>query len=347
MWLLANDDSQNGDSPMVEEGRTLTKNSKQLQGSVPRPHKVVVVGAGQVGSTFAYALLLSGLVGQIVLVDVDRERVEGEAMDLNHGVPLSNPVRIWAGDYPDCAGADVVIVAAGTAQREGETRLDLVKRNAKIFGQIIPRITEHTQNAVLVIATNPVDILTCVAQKLSGFPPRQVVGSGTVLDTARFRFLLGDHLGIDPRNVHAYIIGEHGDSEVPVWSMADVAGMSLDEFCQRMGCKLGDQDRSSLFARTKNAAYEIIQRKGATYYAVAIGLLRIVESILRDQHTVLTVSSLVPGYYGIQDVYLSLPAVVGRHGVEHVLHLPLDEEEREDLQESASVLAGVLDQVDV
>ncbi|MGD8819370.1 MAG: L-lactate dehydrogenase [Anaerolineae bacterium] len=325
----------------------MNEKSKQLQGSVPRPHKVVIVGAGQVGSTFAYALLLSGLVGQIVLVDVDRERVEGEAMDLNHGVPLSNPVRIWAGDYPDCAGADVVIVAAGTAQREGETRLDLVKRNAQIFGQIIPRITEHTQNAVLVIATNPVDILSCVAHKLSGFPPSQVVGSGTVLDTARFRFLLGEHLGIDPRNVHAYIIGEHGDSEVPVWSMADVAGMSLDEFCQRIGCELGAQDRRSLFTRTKNAAYEIIQRKGATYYAVAVGLLRIVESILRDQHTVLTVSSLVPGHYGIQDVYLSLPAVIGRHGVEHVLHLPLSEEERQNLLESASVLAGVLHEVDV
>ena len=271
----------------------------------PRPHKVVVVGAGQVGSTFAYALLLSGLVGQIVLIDVDRERVKGEAMDLNHGVPLSNPVRIWAGDYSDCTGADVVVVAAGTAQREGETRLDLVKRNAEIFGQIIPRITAHTQNAVLVIATNPVDILSCVAQKLSGFPPGQVIGSGTVLDTARFRFLLGEHLGIDPRNVHAYIIGEHGDSEVPVWSMADVAGMSLDEFCQRVGCELGEQDREQLFARTKDAAYEIIQRKGATYYAVAVGLLRITESILRDQHTVLTVSSLVPGHYGIQDVYPS------------------------------------------
>jgi L-lactate dehydrogenase len=325
----------------------MTEEDTQLQGSAPRPHKVVIIGAGQVGSTFAYALLLSGLVGQIVLVDVDRERVEGEAMDLNHGVPLSNPVRIWAGDYPDCAGADVVVVAAGTAQREGETRLDLVKRNAQIFGQIIPRITEHTQNAVLVIATNPVDVLSCVAQKLSGFPPSQVLGSGTVLDTARFRFLLGEHLGIDPRNVHAYIIGEHGDSEVPVWSMADVAGMSLDEFCQRMGCELGDQDRRSLFARTKNAAYEIIQRKGATYYAVAVGLLRIVESILRDQHTVLTVSSLVPGHYGIQDVYLSLPAVIGRHGVEHVLHLPVNEEERENLQESASVLADVLHEVDV
>jgi L-lactate dehydrogenase len=314
----------------------------QLGTHTPRPHKVAIVGAGQVGSTFAYALLLNGLVGQIVLIDIDRERVEGEAMDLNHGVPLSNPVRIWAGDYADCAGADVVLVAAGTAQREGETRLELVKRNADIFGQIIPRITEHTQSAVLVIATNPVDVLSRVAQTLSGFPPGQVIGSGTILDTARFRFLLGEHLDIDARNVHAYIIGEHGDSEVPVWSMADVAGMRLEEFCQRVGCELGDQDRERIYHRTRDAAYEIIERKGATYYAVAVGLARIVESILRDQRTVLTVSSLVPGHYGIEDVYLSLPAVIGQRGVEHVLHLPLSSEEEEDLCESAAVLADVL-----
>jgi L-lactate dehydrogenase len=313
---------------------------------VHRPHKVAVVGAGQVGSTFAYALLLNGLVGQIVLIDVDRERVRGEAMDLNHGVPLSNPVRIWAGDYADCAGADVVVVAAGTAQREGESRLDLVKRNAEVFGQIIPRITEHTQSAVLVIATNPVDILSRVSQTLSDFPPGQVIGSGTVLDTARFRFLLGEHLDIDPRNVHAYIIGEHGDSEVPVWSMADVAGMRLNQFCQRVGCKLGDEDRERIFRQTRDAAYEIIQKKGATYYAVAVGLVRIVESILRDQRTVLTVSSLVPGHYGIEDVYLSLPAVIGQRGVEHVLHLPLNEEERHKLCESAEILAEMLSQLE-
>jgi len=314
---------------------------------IPRPHKAVIVGAGQVGSTFAYSLLPNGLVGRIVLVDVDRQRVEGEAMDLNHGVPLSNPVRIWAGDYADCAGADVVVVTAGTAQREGESRLDLVRRNAAIFGQIIPRITEHTQSAVLVIATNPVDVLSRVAQTLSGFPPGQVIGSGTILDTARFRFLLGEHLGVDPRNVHAYIIGEHGDSEVPVWSMADVAGMRLNEFCQRVGCELGDEERERIFRQTRDAAYEIIEKKGATYYAVAVGLVRIIESILRDQRTVLTVSSLVPGHYGINDVYLSLPAVIGQRGVERVLQLPLDHEERQKLSESAKVLADVLSQLEL
>lgn len=311
----------------------------------PHPRKVAIVGTGKVGATFAYALLLSGLVGEIALIDVDRRRAEGEAMDLNHAVPLSHPTRIWAGDYPDCAGADVVVVAAGTAQRPGETRLDLVKRNAAIFGDVIPRITAHNRGGILLIATNPVDVLSYVAWKVSGFPAPRVIGSGTVLDTARFRYLLSEHLGVDPRSVHAYIIGEHGDSEVPVWSLANVAGMRLDDFCRREECDLGPEIRERIFEQTRNAAYEIIERKGATHYAVAVGLLRIVESILRDQHTVLPVSSLVPGYYDIEDVYLSLPAVVGRGGVQRVLHLPLSDEETRALRESAAVLRGVLDEL--
>jgi len=311
----------------------------------PHPRKIAVVGAGKVGSTFAYALLLNGLVGEIVLIDVDHKRAEGEAMDLNHAMPLSHPTSIWAGDYPDCAGADVVVVAAGTAQRPGETRLDLVKRNAAIFKDIIPRITAYNTTGILLIATNPVDVLSYVTWKVSSFPSRRVIGSGTVLDTARLRYLLSEHLGVDPRSVHAHIIGEHGDSEVPVWSLANVAGMRLDDFCDREGCELGLETRERIFHQTRDAAYEIIQRKGATYYAVAVGLLRIVESVLRDQHTVLAVSSLVPGYCGIEDVYLSLPAVVGRGGVERVLHLPLNEQEMEALRESAAVLRGVLEEV--
>jgi L-lactate dehydrogenase len=308
-----------------------------------RPYRVVIVGTGNVGSTFAYALLLSGLVGELVLIDADRERAEGEAMDLSHAVPLSNPVRIWAGDYADCAGADVVVITAGTGQRPGESRLDLVKRNAAIFRQIIPSITAHTRSGILLVATNPVDVLSYVAWKESGFVPGRVIGSGTVLDTARFRYLLAQHLGIDARNVHAHIIGEHGDSEVPVWSMANVTGIGLETYCQRHGCTLDAEQRERIFAQTRDAAYEIIQRKGATYYAVAAGLLRIVESILRNQCTVLAVSSLVPGYYGIEDVYLSLPAVIGRAGVEQILHLPLDPEETDLLRSSAAVLRGVLD----
>jgi L-lactate dehydrogenase len=317
-----------------------------MRDHAPHPHKVAIVGAGNVGATFAYALLLDGLVGEIVLIDVDRERAEGEAMDLNHAVPLSNPARIWVGDYADCANAAVVVVTAGTAQRPGETRLDLVKRNASIFRQIIPQITAHNQNGILLIATNPVDVLSYVAWKESGFPSGRVIGSGTVLDTARFRYLLADHLGIDARNVHAHIVGEHGDSEVPVWSMANVTGMSLDLYCRQAECEIGDETRRHIFRRTRDAAYEIIQRKGATFYAVAVGLLRITESILRDQHTVLSVSSLVPGYYGIEDVYLSLPSVVAREGVEHVIRLPLSEQETEALRESAAVLRDVLDELE-
>ncbi|MEJ2208718.1 MAG: L-lactate dehydrogenase [Anaerolineae bacterium] len=313
------------------------------EGQVPRTHRVVVIGAGNVGATFAYALLLSGLVGELVLVDVNRERAEGEAMDLNHAVPLSNPVRIWAGDYADCAGADVVVITAGTGQRPGESRLDLVKRNAAIMRDIVPRITQYNRQGILLMATNPVDVLSYVAWQESGLPPERVIGSGTVLDTARFRYLLAQHLGIDARNVHAHIIGEHGDSEVPVWSMANVTGIGLETFCRRHGCELNAEERDLIFRRTRDAAYEIIERKGATYYAVAAGLLRIVESILRNQYSVLAVSSLVPGYYGLEDVYLSLPAVIGRAGVEQILHLPLSPDETQRLQDSAGVLRGVLD----
>jgi L-lactate dehydrogenase len=325
------------------------KNEKDPRADIgphaPHPRKVAVVGAGNVGATFAYALVLNGLVGEIVLIDIDRQRAEGEAMDINHAVPLSNPVRVWAGDYSDCAGADVVVVTAGTAQRPGETRLDLVKRNAEIFSDVIPSITEHNETGILLIATNPVDVLSYAAWKLSGFPSGRVVGSGTVLDTARFRYLLSEHLGLDPRNVHAYVVGEHGDSEVPVWSLANVAGMRLDEYCRRVHCDVSDDARKRISHQVRDAAYEVIERKGATYYAVAVALVRIVEAILRDQHTVLSVSNLVPGYYGIDDVYFSLPAVIGREGVEQVVELALAEEERVALEECATVLHDVLDEL--
>lgn len=329
-------------------GRRVALDSPDLAATDPlRPLKVVVVGAGQVGSTYAYAMLLEGVVGEIVLIDVNRERAEGEAMDLNHAVPLSHSIRIRVGDYSDCAGADIVMIAAGVSQRPGETRLQLLQRNAAIFRDIVPRITAHDMDGILLVATNPVDVLSYVAWKVSGFPAERVIGSGTMLDTARFRYLLGQHLGVDPRSVHAYIAGEHGDSEVAIWSLANVGGMLLADFCAQHGCTLTDEVKEGIFVQTRDAAYEIINRKGATYYAVAVGLLRITEAILRDQHTVLSVSSLVPGYYGIQDVYLSLPAVVGRQGVEDVLHLSLSEQERIDLGHSAAVLRGFLDQLDL
>ena len=305
------------------------------------PIRVAVVGAGNVGSTFAYALLLSGLAAEIVLIDASHARAEGEAMDLNHAVPFAHPTRIWAGDYPDCAGAAVTVVAAGAGQKQGETRLDLLKRNAAIFRQVIPQVARHNPQGIILIATNPVDVLTYASFEFSGLPPARVFGSGTILDTARFRYLLGQHFRVDARSVHAYIIGEHGDSEVPVWSLANIAGMRLADFAAAQGIPCGPEHIQEIFRQTRDAAYHIIERKGATYYAVAAGLMRIVEAILRNQATVLSVSSLVADYYGIRDICLSLPAVITRAGVERVLCLELSSEEQQALRHSAEVLRQV------
>ena len=303
-----------------------------------KPHKIAIIGSGKVGTTFAYALLLSGQVGEIVLIDVDKQRTEGEVMDLGDAVPLTHPTRILQGDYPDCAGADVVVITAGASQKPGETRLDLLKRNTAIFAGIIPQILRHNPQPLILNATNPVDILSYAAWKLSGLPAQRVIGSGTILDTARFRAALSQRFNLDARSVHAYIIGEHGDSEVAVWSSANIAGIPLVDYCREVKGEVCEEDRARISEQVRNAAYEIISRKGATFYAVAVGLLRIVESILRDQHSVLSVSNLVPGYYGITDVYLSLPSVVGRSGVERILHITLDEAEQAALQRSAEVM---------
>lgn len=310
-----------------------------------QPARVAIVGAGRVGSTFAYALLLSGLASEIVLVDENRAKAEGEAMDLNHSLPFSHATRIWAGDYGDCADAAVTVIAGGAAQRPGETRLDLVKKNAAIFGQIVPAVSRPNTDGLLLIATNPVDTLTYVSWKLSGLPASRVIGSGTILDTARFRYRLGRHCGVDPHSVHAHIIGEHGDSEVPVWSLANIAGIRLLDFCAVQGLPHDNDTLDGIFRETRDAAYRIIERKGATYYAVATGLLRIVEAILRDQNTVLSVSSLVEDYYGIGDVCLSLPTVVNRRGVERVLRLELSPEEVAGLRRSGRVLRETIEQV--
>ena len=312
-----------------------------------RTHKIVIIGSGKVGTTFAYAMQLKGLVGEIVLIDLDKDRTDGEVMDLNHAVPLTNPVRIYQGSYQDCQGAKVIVISAGSAQRAGETRLDLFKRNAAIFKQIIPQIIQYNHEAILLVATNPVDILSYVTYKVSGLPASRVIGSGTILDTARFRWLLSQHFSLDARNVHAYVIGEHGDSEVAVWSLANIAGMPLDEYCRSIGCEIPTNQREQISQQVRNAAYEIISRKGATFYAVAAGLMRIVESILRNQHSVLSISNLVPGYYGIEDVYLSLPAVIGEQGVEHILELPLERKEKSELHKSASVLKDALGKLDI
>jgi L-lactate dehydrogenase len=308
----------------------------------PRPVRVAVVGVGNVGATFAYALLLSGLASEIVLIDANRAKAEGEAMDLNHTVPFTHSARVWAGDFADCAGAAVTVFAAGAAQKPGETRLDLIKKNAAIWREIVPKAVKHNPAGILLVATNPVDALTYAAWKLSGLPAGHVIGSGTILDTARFRYLLSQHFGVDAHSVHAYIIGEHGDSEVPVWSMANIAGMRLPEFCQAQKLPYDSAAMEEIFRQTRDAAYRIIERKGATYYAVAAGLMRITQAILRDQSTVLSVSSLINDYYGISDVYLSLPVVIDRGGVENVLRLELSPDEVEKLKHSAETLKGVI-----
>jgi L-lactate dehydrogenase len=306
------------------------------------PVRVAIVGVGNVGATFAYALLLSGLASEIVLIDANRAKAEGEAMDLNHAVPFTHPTRIWAGDYPDCSGALVTVLAAGASQKPGETRLDLIKGNAAIWRTIIPEVVKHNSAGILLIATNPVDVLTYAAWRLSGLPSRRVIGSGTVLDTSRFRYLLSQHFGVDARSIHAYIIGEHGDSEVPVWSLANIAGMRLPEFCQAQNLPYDPHAMEEIFVHTRDAAYRIIERKGATYYAVAAGLMRITQAILRNQSTVLSASSLINEYYGISDVCFSLPTVINRGGVENGLRLELSPDEVNKLRHSAEVLKATI-----
>ncbi|HVP92940.1 MAG TPA: L-lactate dehydrogenase [Acidobacteriota bacterium] len=303
--------------------------------------KVAIVGAGFVGSTFAYSLLIHGLVSQIVVIDVNKERAEGEVMDLNHGLPFAYPVKIGVGDYSDCENADIVTIAVDRGQKIEESRLELAQGNFEILKQIVPKIVEYNKDCILLVVSNPLDVMTYAALKLSGFPRNRVVGSGTILDTARLRYLLGEHLQIDPRNIHAYIIGEHGDSEVPVWSLANVAGIRLKDYCPICKIPYDLEYFNDLFLRVRNAGYEILKRKGRTNYAVALGLTKIVESIIRDENAVLTVSCFLQNYHGVSDVCLSVPAILNRNGVEEIIELPLDEKEIREFQESAAIVKKV------
>ncbi len=309
------------------------------------PVRIAVVGAGNVGATFAYSLVLSGLASEIVLIDADRARAEGQAMDLDHAVPFNQPVRVQAGGFEDCKGALVTMVSAGTNQKPGESRMDLLKRNIAVFRDVIGEIAAVNPEGIILVATNPVDILTYAAYKISGLSRRRVFGSGTILDTARFRTLLANHFDVDPRSLHAHIIGEHGDSEVPVWSLANIAGVRLADLSGEGWPKYEAQAMEQIFSQTRDAAYHIIERKGATYYAVASGLLRIVEAIVRDQSTVLSTSSLLTGQYGLSDVCLSLPTVINRRGVARVLELGLDPTEVEKLTRSATILSASIEEL--
>lgn len=312
---------------------------------VERLSRIVLVGCGQVGATFAYTVLLRGLANELVVIDANRDKALGDVLDLNHGLMLANPMKITVGDWEDCADADVIVVTAGAAQRPGETRIDLMGRNVAIFDSIISQVVKYNQTGILLIATNPVDILTQVALKLSGWPARRVIGSGTLLDSSRLRYLIASRFGLDPRSVHGMIIGEHGDSEIAVWSLASVGGVPIDVPDPESRWHLAPAERARLLEETRTAAYQIIEKKGATYYAIALALARICEAILKDQKSILQVSTYVQGYHGVEGLCIGVPAVVGKRGVEELVQIRLTADEKRTLQESAAKLKAFLAQI--
>ena len=302
--------------------------------------KLAMIGCGFVGSATAFALMESGLFSEMVLIDADKNRAEGEALDISHGLPFARPMKIYAGDYDDIVDAAIIIVTAGANQKPDETRLDLVQKNVGIFKSIIPEIAKRNCGGILLIVSNPVDILTYTALKLSGFPENRVLGSGTVLDTARLKYNLGEHLNVDSRSVHAFIIGEHGDSELAAWSSATVSGVPINTFCEMRGHFNHDEATERIAENVKNSAYEIIAKKKATYFGVAMAVRRICE-----EKSILPVSNLMHGEFGISDISLSMPAIVGAHGVENRIPIALDEEETDKLKSSADTLKKIIEEV--
>ena len=309
--------------------------------------KCAIIGCGFVGATVAYSLMKSEMFSEIVLIDIDKEKAEGEAADLNHGLPFIAPMEIYAGDYSDIADASIIIITAGANQKINETRLDLVKKNNKIFQTIIKNVTDYNHNGIIIVVTNPVDILTYATIAYSNFPKNKIIGSGTVLDTARLKYLMGRHLEIDPRNVHTFIIGEHGDSEVAVWSSANISGIDLDSYCQNSCNKCNMTDLNNIFEDVKTSAYKIISAKNATYYAIAESIKKIVSSIVRDENTVLPVSTFINGQYGLDDICLGLPCIVGAEGVKEILEIPLNDHEQKMLELSAKKIKEVIDDLNL
>jgi len=311
--------------------------------------KVSIIGAGNVGMRYAYALIVRGLAREIVIVDKDKKRLEGEVMDLTHTAPYTSPVNIVNGDYRDIAGSDLIVITAGVKQRVGQSRLELIESNVKLFREIVPLLMKYAPEAVFLNVTNPVDLLSYVTYKISSKPSASVIGSGTVLDTARFRNLLAKHVGIDSRNIHAYILGEHGDSEFPVWSRAMVGGILFKDYCPKCCVRGKDcnhkEELGKIFKEVKESAYKIIERKGETSYGIGLAILRITEAVLNDQNAILPVSSLVKDYLGLDDLYLSLPAVVNKRGLDYILNIELNNEEQELLKSSAKVVKDILTKI--
>lgn len=309
--------------------------------------KAAIIGCGFVGSASAFSLMNSGLFSEIVLIDADHQKAEGEAMDISHGIPFARQMKIYAGTYDDIVDAAIIIITAGANQKPNETRLDLVQKNVNIFKAIIPEIAKRDCQGILLIVANPVDILTQVALKLSGFTENRVIGSGTVLDTARLKYQLSKHLEVDSRSIHAFIIGEHGDSEIAAWSCANVSGIAINDFCEMRGHYSHDKTTKEIAEQVKNSAYDIIERKHATYYGIAMSVKRICEVIIRDEKSILPISSMMHGEYGIDDVVLSMPAIVGKHGIETRVPISLNEEEQLRLQESARTLTEIFNSLDL
>ncbi|MGG1677411.1 L-lactate dehydrogenase [Neobacillus sp. NRS-1170] len=310
-----------------------------------RVNRVALIGTGFVGSSYAFALLNQGITEELVLIDLNKNKAEGDAMDLNHGLPFApSRTKIWYGSYEDCGQADLVVITAGANQKPGETRLDLVEKNTRIFKGIVEEIMSSGFDGIFLVATNPVDILTYAVWKFSGLPKERVIGSGTILDTARFRFLLGDYFDVDTRNVHAYIIGEHGDTELPVWSHADIAGTSISEWTKNKE-GFNQEEIDKIFLNVRDAAYHIIERKGATYYGIAMGLVRLTKAILQNENSVLTVSAYLDGEYGQKDIYIGVPAVVNRNGIRQIVQLDLNDDEKEKFTHSVNVLKKTMEPV--
>ena len=303
--------------------------------------KVAIVGAGFVGSTFAYSLLIRSLVSEIVLIDADRDRAEGEAMDLSQGLSFLEPADVRAGDYQDCGDSDIVVITAGGARKSGQSRLELAKENFTLMREIVSKITEYNEKCILLMVTNPLDVMTYTALQYSNYAKTKVIGSGTVLDTARLRYLLGQYLDVDSRNVHSYIIGEHGDSEVPVWSLANVGGIRLKEYCPLCNVPYDESVFDELFVKVRDAGNEIIRRKGRTNFSIGLSLTKIIESIVRNENSILTISCYLENYHGVGDVCLSVPAVVNRDGVKKIIDIPLDEKEEEAFRKSAEAVKEI------
>lgn len=309
--------------------------------------KIAIIGCGFVGSASAFALMQSKMFSEIVLIDANKDKAEGEAMDISHGIPFVGNMKIYSGDYDDIVDASIIVITAGAGQKPGETRLDLVHKNVGIFKSIIPEIAKRNCRGILLVVANPVDILTYTALKLSGFEENRVIGSGTVLDTARLKYQLGEHLSVDSQSVHAYIIGEHGDSEIAVWSSANVSGIALDDFCEMRGHYNHDKSQENIAEKVKNSAYEIIAKKRATYYGVAMAVKRICEAIIRDEKSILPISSMMHGEFGIDDVVLSMPSIVGANGLETKVPISLSDEEKVNLKKSADTLRSILDDCNI